>query len=343
MVGGLQHWELSVSSVNLRAAITQQPERQVTSGLVCVKAPLSGFHVHQSACEMSLGSLSYSRSTLRGTVFPIAHELESVTTPKGPSMSMSDGDIVLDFLTNLCGLSLSAALPKVKGFLAAGVRTRAALFALTEGELKDKCGITHAAQRKKVRAAHVRAVPGGVLVLPAGAPSTQACILCLHADTATSADIHTRRFTRGGSPACGRMHVMIWLGAQVLAAIRKGEAACVSPKKAKRSSSGGKAFADADGGKGPDPETPPQELPLCEIDTEAEVSVNRSPVMILWAAVIAHEVVLRAFAPTRTHARTHMHREREREKEGGTATDSCASGRLLHLSRAASFFCRLCP
>ena len=73
---------------------------------------------------------------------------------------MSDGDIVLDFLTNLCGLSLSAALPKVKGFLAAGVRTRAALFALTEGELKDKCGITHAAQRKKVRAAHVRAVPG---------------------------------------------------------------------------------------------------------------------------------------------------------------------------------------
>ena len=83
---------------------------------------------------------------------------------------MSDGDIVLDFLTNLCGLSLSAALPKVKGFLAAGVHTRAALFALTDGELKDKCGITHAAQRKKVCAAHVRAVPwrgagvGGVLV-----------------------------------------------------------------------------------------------------------------------------------------------------------------------------------
>ena len=53
-----------VSSVNLRAAITQQPERQFTSGLVCVKAPLSGFHAHQSACELSLGSLSYSRSTL---------------------------------------------------------------------------------------------------------------------------------------------------------------------------------------------------------------------------------------------------------------------------------------
>ena len=33
-------------------------------GLVCVKAPLSGFHAHQSACELSLGSLSYSRSTL---------------------------------------------------------------------------------------------------------------------------------------------------------------------------------------------------------------------------------------------------------------------------------------
>ena len=53
-----------VSSVNLRAAITQQPEREFTSGLVCVKAPLSGFHAHQSACELSLGSLSYSRSTL---------------------------------------------------------------------------------------------------------------------------------------------------------------------------------------------------------------------------------------------------------------------------------------
>jgi hypothetical protein len=44
---------------------------------------------------------------------------------------------------------------------------------------------------------------------------------------------------------------------------------------------------------------PPTELPLCEIDTGAEVSVNRSPVMIMWAAVVAHEVVY-----TLTHAHT---------------------------------------
>jgi hypothetical protein len=44
---------------------------------------------------------------------------------------------------------------------------------------------------------------------------------------------------------------------------------------------------------------PPTELPLCEIDTGAEVSVNRSPVMIMWAAVVAHEVVY-----THTYAHT---------------------------------------
>ena len=61
----------SVSGVNLRAAMTQRPERQFTDGLACVKALLSGFHEHQPSCELSLGALSYSRRTLPGTSFPI--------------------------------------------------------------------------------------------------------------------------------------------------------------------------------------------------------------------------------------------------------------------------------
>ena len=100
----------------------------------------------------------------------------------------------------------------------------------------------------------------------------------------------------------------------MLAAIRKGEA-YVPPKKAKRSSSGGKAFADADGAKRLDPETPPQELPLREIDIGSQVSVNRSPVMILWAAVIAHEVVC-VHADTQKHALICTGSERERKREG---------------------------
>lgn len=65
------------------------------------------------------------------------------------------GEVVLDFLTNLCGLNLGTAVPKVKGFLDAGISTRAQLFALTDSELKD-CGLTHAAQRKKVSGGHSR-------------------------------------------------------------------------------------------------------------------------------------------------------------------------------------------
>ena len=41
---------------------TQQPERQFTSGLVCAKALFLVFHGHQSACELSLWSLSYSQA-----------------------------------------------------------------------------------------------------------------------------------------------------------------------------------------------------------------------------------------------------------------------------------------
>ena len=68
---------------------------------------------------------------------------------------MANGDVVLDFLTNLCGLNLGTAVPKVKGFLDVGISTRAQLFALTDSELKD-CGLTHAAQRKKVSGGHSR-------------------------------------------------------------------------------------------------------------------------------------------------------------------------------------------
>ena len=53
-----------VPSVDLRGAITQRPERQFTSGLVCAKALFLVFHGHQSACELSLWPLSYSRSTV---------------------------------------------------------------------------------------------------------------------------------------------------------------------------------------------------------------------------------------------------------------------------------------
>ena len=79
-------WELSqgqfpplVPSVDLRGAITQRPERQFTSGLVCAKALFLVFHGHQSACELSLWSLSYSRSTVpRDSFSPgdsFSHEL----------------------------------------------------------------------------------------------------------------------------------------------------------------------------------------------------------------------------------------------------------------------------
>jgi hypothetical protein len=57
---------------------------------------------------------------------------------------------VLDFLTNLCGLPLMSAVPLVPGFVAAGVTTRAQLFALNDADLRGKCGLSHAAQRKKV-------------------------------------------------------------------------------------------------------------------------------------------------------------------------------------------------
>ena len=63
---------------------------------------------------------------------------------------MGDG-CVLDFLTNLCGLPLMSAVPLVPGFVAAGARTRAELFALTDCDLKERCGVANAAQRKKVR------------------------------------------------------------------------------------------------------------------------------------------------------------------------------------------------
>jgi len=66
-------------SVDLRGAITQRPERQFTSGLVCAKALFLVFHGHQSACELSLWSLSYSRSTVpRDSFSPgdsFSHEL----------------------------------------------------------------------------------------------------------------------------------------------------------------------------------------------------------------------------------------------------------------------------
>ena len=58
-----------VPSVDLRGAITQRPERQFTSGLVCTKALFLVFHGHQSACELSLWSLSYSQSTVPGNSF----------------------------------------------------------------------------------------------------------------------------------------------------------------------------------------------------------------------------------------------------------------------------------
>ena len=130
---------------------------------------------------------------------------------------MGNGDVVLDFLTNLCGLKLGTAVPKVKGFLDAGVSTRAQLFALTDSELKA-CGLTHAAQRKKV------SVVGGH---PQRTP---------------------RARSRAGPGWRVGARVVTWLGAQVLATIRKGEAGCVPEKKAKRSSGGARAFADADEG-----------------------------------------------------------------------------------------------
>ena len=40
-------WELSPASVDLRGAITQRPERQFTSGLVCAKALFLVFHGHE--------------------------------------------------------------------------------------------------------------------------------------------------------------------------------------------------------------------------------------------------------------------------------------------------------
>jgi len=60
-----------------------------------------------------------------------------------------------------------------------------------------------------------------------------------------------------------------------------------SQKKAKRAG-GAKAFA-TDGDVPVKMERPP-ELPLCEIDRGLNVSVNRSPVMVLWSAVVAQEV-----------------------------------------------------
>ena len=80
-------WELSLDSsplfpsVDLRGAITQRPERQFTSRLVCAKALFLVFHGHQSACELSLWSLSYSRSTVpRDSFSPRGqfHELAKV-------------------------------------------------------------------------------------------------------------------------------------------------------------------------------------------------------------------------------------------------------------------------
>ena len=57
-------------TVDLRGAITQRPQRQLTRGLVCVKAQATGFHNHKSACGLSPGSLSYyCRSTIQGTDF----------------------------------------------------------------------------------------------------------------------------------------------------------------------------------------------------------------------------------------------------------------------------------
>ena len=44
--------------------ITQRPERQFTSGLMSVKDQEESFCTHQSACELSLWSLSYCSSTL---------------------------------------------------------------------------------------------------------------------------------------------------------------------------------------------------------------------------------------------------------------------------------------
>ena len=40
-------------------AITQRPERQFTSGLVCTKALFLVFHGHRFACELSLWSLVF--------------------------------------------------------------------------------------------------------------------------------------------------------------------------------------------------------------------------------------------------------------------------------------------
>ena len=67
-----------VPSVDLRGAITQRPERQFTSGLVCAKALFLVFHGHQSACELSLWSLSYSRtrSTVPRDRGSFSHELD---------------------------------------------------------------------------------------------------------------------------------------------------------------------------------------------------------------------------------------------------------------------------
>ena len=59
-------------SVDLRGAITQRPERQFTSGLVCAKALFLVFHGHQSACELSLWSLfaTFLTSVCIGVIRP---------------------------------------------------------------------------------------------------------------------------------------------------------------------------------------------------------------------------------------------------------------------------------
>ena len=44
--------------------ITQRPERQFTSGLMSVKDLKESFCTHQSACELSLWSLSYCSSKI---------------------------------------------------------------------------------------------------------------------------------------------------------------------------------------------------------------------------------------------------------------------------------------
>ena len=44
--------------------ITQRPERQFTSGLMSVKDQEKSFCTHQSACELSLWSLSYCSSKI---------------------------------------------------------------------------------------------------------------------------------------------------------------------------------------------------------------------------------------------------------------------------------------